>query len=187
MNRLAYPEKRIPGRIPKAEAVPERTRKYTKASCGNVKNTTCAASTWEAFSRPWITGPHSIRQRVGLRGSGGARMVGTTGREDAVHRTRPTMGELILREIQWQAEGRMPLPGTLLHTARSADPHRTPAELLQHRTPTQCAWLSPASAQDNVAFTRSQGLRFSTCPQIEGPCPCRVQTLELDYPGDTGQ
>jgi hypothetical protein len=66
--------------------------------------------------------------------------------EDAVHRTRFTVGERLLRELQLEASRRVPERGNLLLDEGDPGAGRTLAGPLQHGQTTLVAGLSPACA-----------------------------------------
>ena len=51
------------------------------------------------------SGKHSLGQRPGVRGEGVAGLAGETGHGNAVHRTRESVGERLLRKFQREAAG----------------------------------------------------------------------------------
>lgn len=80
----------------------------------------------------------------GVRGEGVAEVASEGGNWDAVHRTGESVGERLLRELQWEAEGRMPERGDLLFAEGSPDRDRKMEGGVQHAAAASVARLQAA-------------------------------------------
>ena len=64
-------------------------------------------------------------------------------RPDALHRARQSLGERLQRELQRQAEGRVPERGDLLHTPRGRHPRQAVEAAVQYcPTPQRVGWAT---------------------------------------------
>ncbi len=78
---------------------------------------------------------------------------------DPVYRSMIAVGERLLRELQWQTEGRVPAPGDLLLAERGADCDRSLANYLQPR---------PAALVTRLPTARARQLPGSGLPATHG-------------------
>ena len=88
-------------------------------------------------------------QRAGVHGQARAAVVGQARCSDAIHRARKSVGERLQRELQRQAEGRVPERRNLLHTARGCRPRRAVEAALQYRPTPQRLGRTTPRPRDN--------------------------------------
>lgn len=109
---------------------------------------------------------HSFGQWAGIHRPGSPRLDRSRRGEDGLYRTRLTLGEWLLRELQRPIPRRASERRDLLQPPRSANHHRNMEEALQHQTPAQCIGLSPTG-------TRSH--------HPDGPKASHALTFKLDH------
>lgn len=104
-------------------------------------------------------------------------------RKDCLHRTRKPLGERLLRELQFQAPGRVAQRGNLLLPGRGPGRDRGLAPALQHRLPTQLPRLQAASAGDLHPRAPGSATRTSYAGRATvGPKAHHELTLTPDHP-----
>src|SRR5467141_3342842 len=90
------------------------------------------------------SGKHSLGQRSGVRGQGIAEVAGKCGDWDSVYRTRKSLGERLLRELQRKAAGRVLEWRDLLLAEGGTDRDREVAGGVQHQATALSARLPAA-------------------------------------------
>jgi len=105
--------------------------------------------------------------------------------EDPLYRARVTMGERLLRELQLQAQGRVPGPGIRLYTEGSEGPYRMVEAPLQPAAATLIAGLPAARPEDHLA----RGALAALLWRCGGMSPANLPglTLKVDHLVGSGQ
>ena len=80
----------------------------------------------------------------GVRGERTAAVAGQSGYRDAIHRAGQSLGERLLRKLQWKVTGRMLEPRTFLLVAGGAGSDREVAGGIQHEAAALGTWLQAA-------------------------------------------
>jgi len=89
--------------------------------------------------------------------------------QNAQHRTRLTLGERLLRELQRQAARRIAEWRNLLHAEGGADRDRKLASALQQHQAPQFARLHPTGSASHLASQPRPVLRFNPVSQSRRP------------------
>ena len=93
----------------------------------------------------WRTCLHPFGQRSCLHCSGCQTLDCDTWYLDSLHRAKKPLGKRLLRELQWQVQGRTVQRRDLLHPTESANHHQTIEETRQYEETLQCIRLSITS------------------------------------------
>jgi hypothetical protein len=96
---------------------------------------------------PGCPGLHPFGQRSGVHRRCCQAMDQGGRRRDRLHRTRLTLGERILRELQRPVPGRAFERRNILQPQRSTDRHRAMAAALQHEAATFSPWIQTAGTR----------------------------------------
>ena len=133
-------------------------------------------------------GTYPLRQWSRVRGTRRSDRARQASRPHPVHHPGLALGKRLQRELQRQAEGRVPEPRNLLHAAGSPGADRGMEVLLQHRNTAQFARLSTTRAGGLLTDKTTSRIRST---QRSQQCGQRGQTLTLEldhlmHPGHSG-